>query len=123
VLQGVGPDLTPQRFADALLAAPPTPRAITQPSLSYGNKGIWPFTDYLGIDDATLVWWNTTATGPDELNTQGTGMYEYVDGGKRYLPNQWPSTLPKMFDTSNSVTIYHEPPASEQVPNYPSPAH
>ncbi|HVN50862.1 MAG TPA: ABC transporter substrate-binding protein [Acidimicrobiales bacterium] len=122
VLQGVGPDLTPQTFQDALFAGPPTKSAVTQPQISFGNHGIWPQTDYLGIDDATLIWWNPTAKGPDEINGQGTGMYEYVDGGKRYLPGHWPSTLPKMFDTSNSVTIYTTVPPGEQVPSYPSPA-
>ena len=34
VLQGVGPDLTAQNFQKALFAGAPTPRAITQPSLS-----------------------------------------------------------------------------------------
>jgi hypothetical protein len=123
VLQELGPDVTPQNFENAIFSGAPTPRAITQPSISYGNHGIWPFTDYLGIDDATLVWWNPNATGPDELNTQGKGMYEYVDGGRRYLPNGWPSTSPKLFDTKNSVTIYTHVPPSEQVPTYPSPAH
>jgi hypothetical protein len=122
VLQELGPAVTPQNFQNALFSGAPTPSAITQPSLSFGNHGRWPYTDYLGIDDATLVWWNPTAKGPDELGTEGTGMYEYVDGGKRYLPNQWPATAPKFFDTSNSVTIYTSPPKSEQVPTYPSPA-
>ena len=67
------------------------------------------------------MWWNPTAKGPDELNTQGTGMYEYVDGGKRYLPGHWPATLPGVFDAKTSVDYYTTVPAGETVPQYPSP--
>ena len=91
VIQGVGPDLTAQNFQKALFAGAPTPHAITQPSLSYGHHGIWVGTDYGGVDDATEVWWNPSISGPDELGRSGTGLYEYVDGGKRYLPGQWPT--------------------------------
>jgi hypothetical protein len=123
VMQGVGPDLTAQTFHDALFAGPPTKSAVTQPQISYGDHGIWPQTDYLGIDDATMVWWSTTAKGPDELGTQGTGMYEYVGGGTRYLPGHWPSTLQGVFDPKTSVAYYMTVPPDETVPQYPSPNH
>ena len=122
VLQGVGPDLTAQDFQRALFAGAPTPHAITQPSLSWGNHGIWPGTDYGGTDDATEVWWNPSISGPDELGRSGKGLYEYVDGGKRYLPGQWPVGATKAFVKAGAVAIYNKPPASEQTPNYPSPA-
>ncbi len=122
VLQGVGPDLTARNFQRALFAAPPTPHAITQPSLSWGNHGIWPTTDYGGVDDATEIWWNPKAAGPDELGRQGSGLYEYVDGGRRYLPGQWPTEAAPAFRQSGAVALYRTPPPSERVPNYPSPA-
>jgi hypothetical protein len=122
VISGVGPDLTAENFQRALFAAAPTPHAITQPSLSWGNKGFWPGTDYGGTDDATEVWWNPSISGPDELGRTGKGLYEYVDGGKRYLPGQWPTEPTKAFKKSGAVAIYTTPPPSEQVPNYPSPA-
>jgi hypothetical protein len=122
VIQGLGPNLTAQGFQDALFAASPTTRAVTQPSLSYGDKGIWPETDYLGVDDATEVWWNPDATGLDEIQRNGKGMYEYVDGGQRYLPTEWPSRPTTAFNPDGAVTFYPEPPSSEQVPTYPSPA-
>ncbi len=122
VIQGVGPDLTAAHFKSALFAGPPTPRAITQPSLSYGNKGIWPQTDFGGVDDATEVWWNPSAAGPDELGRQGQGLYEFVHGGTRYLPGHWPTEPTKAFQKAGAVAIYTTPPASEQVPTYPSPA-
>jgi hypothetical protein len=122
VLQGIGPTVTPQVFGQALFVAAPTARAITQPSVSYGNKGLWPHPDYLGIDDATEIWWNPVATGPDELQRQGRGMFEFVAGGKRYLPGQWPTTSPDVFDPKGAVTLYTTVPKAEEVPNYPSPA-
>jgi hypothetical protein len=121
-LQGTGPDLTPANFLAALFAAPRPAEALTQPMITYGNHGIWPQTDYLGSDDATEIWWNPNAVGPDELNHPGKGLYEYVQGGKRYLPGQWPDVAPDVFTTNGAVTIYGTLPSAERVPNYPSPA-
>jgi len=121
-VQGTGPNLTPVNFLAALFAAPKPPEALTEPMITYGNHGIWPQTDYLGIDDATEIWWNPNASGLDELNHQGKGMYEYVQGGKRYLPGQWPHTAPDVFTTNGAVTIYETIPPAERVPSYPSPA-
>jgi len=121
-VQGTGPDLTPANFLAALFAAPKPPEAFTQPMISYGNHGIWPQADYLGIDDATEIWWNPKASGPDELNHLGKGLYEYVQGGKRYLPGQWPHVAPDVFTSKGAVTIYETIPPGERVPNYPSPA-
>ncbi len=121
VVESVGPNLTPEAFRDALFAGEPTTRAIGQPSLSYGDKGIWPETDYLGVDDATVFFWDPTATGPDEIRKEGTGMYRFPDGGKRYLPGEWP-TEDKLFQNDGTVTIYTTPPPGEEPKDYPSPA-
>ena len=120
-LQGVGPNLTHATWSKALEDGKPTVAAISQPSLSWGNHGLWPATDYDGIDDGTMIWWDPTATGPDEIRKQGTGMYEFVDGGKRYLPGQWPTT-DKFFDPSGAVSLYTTTPPGEAPPTYPSPA-
>jgi len=122
-IQKVGPNLTPQTFRDAVFALPPTSNglAISQPFLTYGDKGYWTDKDYLGVDDATAIWWDPAATGPDEIRKDGTGMWEFVDGGKRYLPGQWPSD-DKMFDPTGAVSIYTTPPPGEAPGNYPSPA-
>jgi hypothetical protein len=120
-LQGVGPNLTHETWKQALFNGAQTKSAISQPSLSWGNHGIWPEPDYVGIDDATEIWWNPTATGPDEIRKQGTGMYEFVDGGKRYLPGTWP-TADTFFDPAGAVSLYVTPPPGEAPPTYPSPA-
>lgn len=122
VLQQVGPDLTPEHFRDALFASQGTRPGISQPYLSYGDKGYWGgVPDYQGVDDATEFWWDPNATGPDEIRKQGQGMYQYVDGGKRFLPGQWPS-VDKLFDPQGAVAIYTTPPPGEERGNYPSPA-
>ena len=120
-LQGVGPKLTHATWKDALFNGAPTASAISEPSLSWGNHNIWPDPDYVGIDDATEIWWDPSASGPDEIRKQGQGMYEFVDGGKRYLPGTWP-TVDKTFDPTGAVTIYTTPPPGEAAPTYPSPA-
>lgn len=120
VLQGVGPNLTPESWKAALFAGTPTQSAISQPSLSWGDKGIWPGTDYQGIDDATMIWWDPSAKGPDEIRKQGQGMYQFVDGGKRYLPGAWPTT-DKFFDPTRAVSLYATAPPGETPPSYPSP--
>ena len=116
-----GPNLTHESWRDALMNNQGTRPAISQPSLSYGDKDIWDGTDYNGVDDATMVWWDSSATGPDEIRKDGTGMYMYVDGGTRYLPGEWPSE-DRMFDPDGAVAIYDAPPPGEEVPAYPSPA-
>jgi hypothetical protein len=121
-LQATGPAVTPANVLAALFAAPKPPEAVTQPMITYGNHGIWPVTDYQGIDDATEIWWNPAVRGPDELNHPGQGLYEYVDGGKRHLPGGWPQAAPDVFTAKGAVTIYKTIPPSERVPNYPSPA-
>ena len=121
MLQATGPELTPQTWRDALFAYGGTKQAISQPYLTWGDKGYWPDTDYNGFDDATLIWWDPAATGPDEIRKEGTGMWTFVDGGKRFLPGEWP-TDSKLFDPDGAVTLYAEPPAGEAPPTYPSPA-
>lgn len=119
-LQGTGPNLTPQTLGDFIKTIKTKP-ALTASYLTYGNQGIWPEPDYNGVDDATVFWWDVAATGPDENGRQGTGLMKFVDGGKRYLPGEWP-TEDKLFVQEGAVAIYDTAPASETPPSYPSPA-
>jgi hypothetical protein len=120
VAQAVGPNLTHETWKEALFASAGTKAAVSQPFLSWGTS-LWPEPDYLGLDDATAIWWDPTAQGPDEIRTDGTGMYQFVDGGKRYLPGEWP-TEDELFDPDGAVAIYDTPPPGEAPPSYPSPA-
>ena len=104
-----------------LFAGEGTQAAISQPFLTWGDHGYWPEADYSGIDDATAIWWDPTATGPDEIRKDGTGMWQYVEGGTRYLPGQWPSE-DLLFVPEGAVSLYETPPPGEDPPDYPSPA-
>ena len=122
VLQYTGPDLTAENFRAALFASAGTIPGISAPFLTYGDKGYWGgVPDYQGVDDATVFWWDATATGIDEIRREGTGMYQYVDGGLRYLPGEWP-TEEKLFNLDGAVAIYDTPPPGEERGDYPSPA-
>lgn len=118
-----GPELTPFTFRDALFyAALPAGGAwrggITSIAVSYGQKGLWPWDDYLAADDATEIWWDNTARGRDEIGNDGVGMYQYVDGGIRFLPGKWPTAETKAFVREGAITIYATTPKSDRWPDY-----
>ena len=121
-LQGVGPDLTREAWSAALLAGEPTPDAISQPSLDWGDVAGWPETDYYGIDDWTAIWWDAETEGPSEIRRVEPGIYQYVDGGTRYRLGEWPEEDTRAFDPEGAVAFYEEPPPGEEAPDYPSPA-
>jgi hypothetical protein len=119
-----GPNLNPNTFRDGMFASPPSGEGtVTGVHQSFGEKGIWPWPDYIAFDDVTEVWWDPGANGEDELGNPGVGLYRYVDGGRRYLPGQHPASPPKAFDQAGTVTIYDTPPESDRWPEYPPPQH
>jgi hypothetical protein len=126
-MQGAGPQLTPQTFAKGLFEFPPTGGAksghVTSPTVSYGRHGLWDkppwnLVDLTAYDDVTEIWWDRSASGPDEVGNNGVGMYRYVDGGKRYLPGQHPQAPPKAFDPNGAPTILNAIPDGEKPPEY-----
>jgi hypothetical protein len=80
---------------------------------------VWPFTNYVPFDDATELWCDQTATGPDELGNQGRGLYRYVEGGKHYLPGQWPASGHAGVRCRRHGDEYDEVPDSERPPEHP----
>jgi len=115
-----GPNLNPSTFRDGLFNYPLTGiGGITTNAVSFGRHGLWPWDDYMAYDDTTEIWWDPQASGPDEVGHNGVGMYEFVDGGKRYLAGQWPATTPKAFVPAGAVSYYSTLPASDTPPNYP----
>jgi hypothetical protein len=118
-----GPALTPTSVRDGLFRLPPAGRGmVTSPSASFGHHGVWTGDDYAAGDDVTEVWWDTTATGPDEAGGGGVGMYRYADGGRRYLPGSQPAAETAAFIRAGSTTLYDEPPPSDRPPSYPRPS-
>ena len=113
---------TSATFRDGLFRFPSAPTQASQIHFSWGHHGIWPTTDYFGADDATVIWWNPDAKGTDELGNDGTGMWEFASRGKRYLPADWPTTAPPVFQPRTSVTQFDAFPPGQGPPSYPSPA-
>lgn len=118
VIQGTGRELTHDMFRRVIFGAEIIPGSVLSPQISWGERGIWPGVDYSGVDDQTEVWWDVNAKGLDETGTDGTGLWAYVDGGRRYLPGQWPESPPKVFDPEGAVTIYTELPPGFTLPDY-----
>ncbi len=68
------------------------------------------------------MWWNPNARGEDETGVVGNGMYELVDGGKRYPGGKWPAAKPaNLFDPAGAVTIYNKLPPDLTPKSYPTP--
>lgn len=119
-LEYAGPELTAETFRDGLFRMPPTPRAVTQPSVSYGEQR-WTEPDYAGIDDMVEVWWDSEAEGVDEAGDAGQGMYRYVDGAHRRLVDEWTDDL-AVFERTGAPTVIEDLQPGEVPPDYPSPA-
>lgn len=117
-----GPDLTPGSFRDGLFRFPSSRTEASQIHLSWGHHDIWSTTDYFGADDAALIWWNPAAKGIDELGNPGAGMWEFSDGGRRYLPKDWPDGPPNVFQPATSVTEFTKFPPGQGPPSYPPPS-
>lgn len=115
-----GPALSAETFAGGLFSYPPSGGGPTTPRVSYGFHGVADAADYVGVDDFTIVWWDATAVGPDEQNKEGTGMWRYATGGKRYLLGDVPR-LPDstLFEPDGAVTLQTDIPAQDRPPTYP----
>jgi hypothetical protein len=116
-IQLAGPNLTPETFQEGMFRFSPEKSEFTHAYTSWGKK-LWPKTDYSESDDATAIWWDPTATGKDEAGNAGTGMLRYVDGGKRFLPGDWPTEPLPFFQQEGSVTVYDTSP--DPTPEYPA---
>jgi hypothetical protein len=118
-----GPDLTAANFQAGLFRYPPAATTVpTRMHMSWGRHKVWKGVDLTAGDDATVIWWDPNATGPDEVGNTGTGLYRYADGGARYLPAGWPTTKVGLYDDATSTTVLTTIPPTAAPPSYPSPA-
>jgi hypothetical protein len=117
-----GPRLTAKSFRAGLYRFPSTPDTTpTRLHLSWGRHHLWRGMDVTGVDDATVIWWDPNVSGPDEVGRVGKGLYRYADGGRRYLPGQWPKKPVGIYDDAASVTVLTKLPPEDVPPSYPSP--
>jgi hypothetical protein len=125
-LQFAGPNLTVDSFREGMYARAAEGHAISAVSFTFGDQGLFPglsAPDQAGIDDWTEIWWDAEATGPDELDREGAGLYRYVDGGTRFFVGEITEEL-RVFEEEGSITIYDEvPPAdAERIGTYDPPS-
>lgn len=113
-----GPKLNIDTFRQGMFSFRPVAGHITHIAGSFGT-GLWPWPDYVIADDAAEIWWDYDEPGQTETGTDGTGMYRYMNMGKRYLPGTWPKAEPVPFDTANTVLIYDKRPAGDEIPQPP----
>ena len=66
----------------------------------------------------TIIWWDPEFVGVDELSREGPGMYQFVDGGQRYLSGEIPTEPLAIFDPSVAVATYDEIPPGEGFADY-----
>lgn len=122
-----GPELRPESFRDGLFTYPASGGGPTTPRVSFGNNRLFiseslgTRVDYLGVDDMVEIWWDAGAEGPDETGNEGTGMWRYANGGRRYLPGDMPAEPPDAFRLEDSVLLFDDYPEEDRPPDYPSP--
>jgi hypothetical protein len=103
-IQMAGPHLTPATFAQGLFAFPPAGGNPTSPLIYHTLLAPNAQKDF------TEVFWDPTATGPDETGGNGPGVLLKVDGGRRYQLGSWPRTDPRVFDRTGTVGVGDNPP-------------
>jgi Periplasmic binding protein len=123
-LQDAGPNLTTEAMVEALYRIDLVDDTVTQVGFAYGDHGYYPtlrVPDHNGIEDFTEIWYDPTVPGIDEIGREGVGAYQYVDGGRRYLPGTW-TDEDRAFDPEGAIAVYEEPPERERAPDVPRPA-
>jgi hypothetical protein len=108
-----GPDLTPETFSAGLVARPIPERdgGHLRSTVTYGKDAFWPAgTDYAGLDDVAVIWWDPDAGGEDETGADGDGQYRYVNNGGRFRPGEIPTEPIGLFETEGSITYFSDEP-------------
>ncbi len=105
-----GPKLTPKTWQAGLYARPAMGGAVEGAVASVVNdygprKGMaYPAFSSSGTD-AGLWWWNPDVEGNSNIfRVSGKGKAMWVDGGKRYLPGDFPDDTP-FFDESRAIAF------------------
>ena len=104
-----------------MFSAPAAGGGPTAPHVSYGDDAGFENPDFLGTDDMAEIWWDPDTTAPDEQGVEQTGVYRWVDGGRRYMPGEMPKEPSKAFEEEGSVYLLTEVPESDQYPAYDPP--
>ena len=121
MLQYAGPELNYDTFKEGVFRYTPVRRGVVSPSSTWGDHGRWDRLDgpdWEGIDDVTKIWWDPEDEAADEIQTVGKGVWQFVDGGKRYLIDEWEEGEFKAFDPEGAVGVLDAPPDDEVPGEY-----
>jgi hypothetical protein len=119
-----GPKLTPETYKAGMFSRPAVGGAaegqVTSTGRYYGKTAKLGYDEYLTGGDVALIWWDTETVGPSvAVNlADSAGVYQHLDGGKRYIKGQIPSNV-KFFDRSNSINVITTVPPKDVQPDYP----
>ena len=92
-----GPKLSAQSFAAGMFAYPKTGGTLATP-LVYFTRAF-----PTAIKDFMEIYYDSARRGVDERGLDGTGMIMKMNGGKRYLPGQWPAGDTAAFNDPTAV--------------------
>jgi hypothetical protein len=121
VLQEAGPNLTHDSWAAAAERLEPLRTGVMSVTLTWGDHGFWDGVvdkDYGGIDDVTKIWWDPEDSAEDEIHNDGKGVWQFVDGGKRFSAKDIEEGDFKAFDKDGATGVLDKVPEDESVPDY-----
>jgi len=101
-IQGAGPNLTPETFAQALHSTQfPNPNPGAPP---YWQQGVgFGLGDFFFHDDYTIWWWNENARSQTGQSSSGRGSFCYLGRGARFTPDTFPTNADsRLFNPSES---------------------
>ena len=105
-LHYAGPTLTAQNMKKGLFAAPARETFGVSNGLSgYGKTVGLPYDEYsLFGSDRALIWWDADQEGPTQAtNTEGKGVFQFLNDGDNVGYDDFTKTEPKFFDPKVSV--------------------
>jgi hypothetical protein len=108
-IQMAGPNLTRERWVQAMFAMPPTGGIPAAPLVYYTRESP------NAIKDFTEVFWNASGRGKDETGKDGVGIMMKANGGKRYKPGEWPATEPNVFQAEGAIFTSDNPPGGKDT--------
>ena len=114
-----GSELTAANLRRGTFAVPASGGAldgrVLEQVAAFGRQLKLPFPQYGTGGDVTLIYWDKDVSGTSNVvASEGQGMWRRLDGAKRFLPGGLPSTLPRFFDPTDTVTEFTTIPASDQ---------
>ncbi len=106
-----GPNLTNETLVQGLYSYPPTGGTPGAP-LQF-------FTRQLPteIKDFTEVWYDVSATGPDERGQNGSGVIWKARSGQRYQLGQWTADPSRAFLREDVLQVSDDPPGGGDFPH------